>query len=217
MKERRITKISKTLLKGRNEIHIARKLLHVIGVGFILLCYHYLSLKESIFFLALAVVVTVTVDYLRKRLLFLQDFVINIFGQFMRKQELHQLSGLSWLLLGTLIIVILFPVKIVTLSLLMLAIGDPICNLVGIKYGKDKLIEHKSFQGTFAGFVACSIVSAIYFMFMEIMLDRWILVSLLSGFIGAFAEAVPINIDDNFIIPVVNAILLWGLFAFFGG
>ena len=216
MKARRIAKMSKNILKGRNEIHIARKLLHVIGVGFIIFCYNYLSVKESIFFLALAFITTITVDCLRKRLLFLQDFVINIFGQFMRRQELHQLSGLSWLLLGSLIVVVLFPVEIVTLSLLMLAIGDPICNLVGIKYGKDKLIGHKSFQGTLAGFIACSIVSATYFMFMEIMLDRWILVSLLSGFIGAFAEAIPIDLDDNFIIPVVNAILLWGLFSFFG-
>ena len=133
----------------------------------------------------------------------------------MRRQELHNLSSMSWLLLGNFIIMSLFSSEIVTLSLLMLAIGDPICNIIGIKYGKDKLIGSKSFQGSIAGFIACSIVSAVYFKLMDIMTSKLILTSLLSGFIGAFAEILPIDIDDNFIIPIVTSILLWGLFAFF--
>ena len=108
----------------------------------------------------------------------------------------------------------LFPPEIVTLSLLMLAIGDPVCNIIGIKYGKDKLIGSKSLQGSLAGFIACSIVSAVYFKVMDMMASKLLLTSMLSGFIGAFAEVIPIDIDDNFVIPVVTAILLWGLFAF---
>ena len=153
-------------------------------------------------------------DLLRKRVLVLQNFVLTVFGQFMRRQELNNLSGISWLLLGNFIIMTLFPPKVVTLSLLMLAIGDPICNIIGIKYGKDKLIGSKSFQGTIAGFIACTIVSAVYFKLMDIMANKLLLASVLSGFIGAFAEAIPIDIDDNFVIPVVTAILLWGLFTF---
>ena len=109
---------------------------------------------------------------------------------------------------------VLFPAKVVTLSLLMLAIGDPVCNIIGIKYGKDKLIGSKSFQGTIAGFIACTIVSVIYFKLMNIMTSKLLLASVLSGFIGAFAEVIPIDIDDNFVIPIVSAILLWGLFTF---
>ena len=96
----------------------------------------------------------------------------------------------------------------------MLAIGDPICNIIGIKYGKNKLIGSKSFQGSIAGFIACTIVSAVYFKLMDIMTSKLILASLLSGFIGALAEVIPIDIDDNFMIPVVSSILLWGLFTF---
>ncbi len=99
----------------------------------------------------------------------------------------------------------------------MLAIGDPICNIIGIKYGKDKLIGSKSFQGSIAGFIACTIVSVIYFKLMDIMTSKLLLVSVLSGLIGAFAEVIPIDLDDNFIIPVVTSILLWGLFTFIGG
>ena len=156
-------------------------------------------------------------DLLRKRLFFLQNFVLIVFGQFMRRQELHNLSSMSWLLLGSFITMVLFPADVVTLSLLMLAIGDPICNIIGIKYGKDKLIGAKSFQGTIAGFIACTIVSAVYFKLIDIMTSKLLLVSVFSGLIGAFAEVIPINLDDNIIIPVVSSILLWGLFIFIGG
>ena len=132
----------------------------------------------------------------------------------MRRQELHNLSSMSWLFLGNFIIMFLFPPEIVTLSLLILAIGDPVCNIIGIKYGKDKLIGSKSLQGSLAGFIACSIVSAAYFKVMDIMTSKLLLASVLSGFIGALAEVIPIDIDDNFVIPVVTAILLWGLFTF---
>ncbi len=211
----RATKMSKFILKDRNEIHIARKLLHIIGVGIILGFYLYLSRNDSLFFLMLTTVFLFTVELLRKKVPFIQNMVLHAFSHVMRKEEINGFSGISWLFIGIFIIVYLFPIEVVTLSLLMLGIGDPVCNIIGIKYGTDKLIGNKSLQGTLAGFVACTIVSAVYFMLMDIMLDRWVLVSLLSGSIGAFAEAVPLYLDDNFVIPVINGLLLWGLFMLF--
>ena len=88
---------------------------------------------------------------------------------------------------------------------------------MGVRYGKDKLIGHKSFQGTLAGFIACTLISAVYLQLIDIMLDRWVLLSLLSGLTGAFAEVVPIaKLDDNFVFPLISASLLWSLFLLFG-
>lgn len=50
------------------------------------------------------------------------------------------------------------------------------------------------------------------------MIDRILIVSILSGLIGAFAELIPIfKLDDNFTFPVVSSIGLWLLFYLFGG
>ena len=142
----------------------------------LLYCAIILSLrKEFLISLAIVIVIFIIGDLLRRRIFVLQSFVLSVFGQFMRRQELHNLSSMSWLLLGNFIIMSLFSSEIVTLSLLMLAIGDPICNIIGIKYGKDKLIGSKSFQGSIAGFIACSIVSVVYFKLMDIMTSKLIL------------------------------------------
>ena len=203
--------------KARGEIHIARKLFHVIGVVLILIGYLYLPRQIALLALIGVMLIIIPVDILRQKIPLLQKIVFYTFGRLMQKEEINSLSGFSWLLAGSFIIIVLFPVKVVTLSLLMLGIGDPICNIVGIQYGKDKLIGSKSLQGTLAGFVACSLISAVYLLFMEIMLDRLVLMSLVFGLVGAFTEIVPIaNLDDNFTIPLVSACLLWSLFLFFG-
>ncbi|MCC6137379.1 MAG: hypothetical protein IT287_02015 [Bdellovibrionaceae bacterium] len=50
------------------------------------------------------------------------------------------------------------------------------------------------------------------------MIEHIYIVTLLSGFIGAFSEVLPLfKLDDNFVQPVVNAILLYGLFYIYGG
>ena len=125
---------------------------------------------------------------------------------------------MSYLLGGALIVIAFFPKPIGMLAFLFLAIGDPISSIIGILYGKDKILRNKSLQGTLGEFAVCTLISVIYFQMTGIMADRLILVSLIGGLIGAFSELVPIwKMDDNFTIPVLSAALLFGMFLLFGG
>ncbi len=206
-------------LKVRNDLHLVRRLYHVLGVCTVVYLYqimpHTLAVEVTAFFSVL----TLILEFLRFKYPPINRILVKFFlASVLRRTELRSFSGMTYLILGVLVIVVIFPKPVATLALLFLAFGDPIASIVGILFGKDKIIGNKSLQGALAAFFTCVIVTMVYFNAMEILHDRWILVSIIAGFIGAVSELIPIGrIDDNFTFPVISASLLWVLFNTFGG
>lgn len=204
-------------MKIRSDLHIARKIYHVLGLCIIVIIYQHVSREQALTLLTGFTVVFLVGDLLRLRSRRLNKKAIKVFGPVLRREEVNNLSAMSYLFVGTWMVVFLFPQKIVTLSLLLLAFGDPVAGTVGVLYGKDKILGNKSLQGTLAGFAACVLVSIVYFLTTHQMVDRWILASLISGIIGCLAELVPVGrLDDNLVAPLVSSSLLLLLFHIFG-
>lgn len=205
-------------LKQRADLHLARRIWHACGVFLIAFIYWMSTRTLSISLLSLATLVFVLPDIYRLRNPVFNQFVIKWFRPILRNTEIHQLSGVTFLILGVFLIALIFPKPIVALSLLFLAFGDPVASIVGVLYGKDKIIGQKSLQGTLASFAICTFISFVFFLSLNLMTERLVLTSLLAGLIGAIAELVPIRkIDDNFTAPVISSALLWALFLLFGG
>lgn len=206
------------ILKTKADLHLARKAWHFLGVLVIIALYQNSTRSESLRLAFITTFCFLAVDVLRQSIPTLNNFVFKVLGPIMREQERNKLAGTSWLLIGVTIIVFLFSDDVVTLSLLFLALGDPVASLIGVKYGKDKIVGNKTLQGTIAAFTVCFIISTIYFYYQNFMTDRILIVSVIAGLIGALSELIPIlKLDDNFTYPVLSSSLLWGLFAIFGG
>ncbi|MCB0393341.1 MAG: hypothetical protein KDD25_02205 [Bdellovibrionales bacterium] len=207
-----------TTLKKRSELHLSRKIFHVFGVSVVIFLYLVLDRKVSLSLLAGAMAFFIPVDFFRRRIPALQKIALNSFGFIMREDERSHLSGVAYMMVGVFIVAYIFPPSVVVLSLLLLGLGDPISSIVGTLYGKDKLIGRKSLQGTFAGFVVCTIAGFFYFSIQELMVERIVLVSILTGLVGAVSEVFPVGkLDDNLTFPVLSSVLLFGLFYLFGG
>ena len=205
-------------LKRRSDLHLARKLWHCLGVLFIVGVYTAVSGDTALRLMAVVTFASVMIDVARHQSPKLNHLIVKVFGVVMREHERETLAGTTYLLLGTFLILWFFPRPIVTLSLVFLAVADPLASYVGIRYGKDKLIGSKSLQGTLAAFAVCTIITLGYLWYSGLMTERLLMVSLLSGIIGALAELIPIGkLDDNFTFPVVSALGLWGIFTVFGG
>lgn len=203
--------------KKKSDIHWARKLWHMGGVLFIAFCYSQVSQATAVIGLAIVWLLFVPPDIIRQKNPQVNDFLVRYFRPLMRQHEFKKLSGTTYLLTGVLIVVLLFPRDIVLLTMLYLALADPLASLIGIKYGKDKLFGHKSLQGTLAAYVVCALLTFSFLQTHGILLDRIMIVTLLGGLIGCLAELIPIgNIDDNFTLPLVSATSLYALFYFFG-
>lgn len=157
-------------------------------------------------------------DVIRQSRPGLNKVAIKIFGPVMRHHESHSMSGISYLLIGTIFLLFFFDRHIVTLTLLFLAFGDPLASFFGLRFGKDKIFNNKTLQGTMAAFVVCTLVAASYYYFNNLMTERLFIVAPLSGLIGAVAELLPIGkLDDNLTFPVIGSVLLWTLFKVYGG
>lgn len=207
-----------TNLKSRSDVHLARKIWHFAGVLVIAIFYHNLSRPMSLQALTFTSALCIFVDVYRQRSPRFNAIILRLMKNIMRDYEKDGIAGITYLLIGVLIIVAIFPPSVVTLSLLFLAFADPIASYFGIRYGKDRLIGRKSLQGSMAAFFVCTLVAAAYFFAHEMMTERIIIVSILAGLIGAIAEVVPIaDLDDNFVLPVVSSCLLWVVYYFFGG
>jgi len=204
--------------KPRAAIHWARRIWHVSGVVVVALIFHEVSYSVAISLLATAVLFIAVPDILRLKIPALNRFVLKWFRMILRESEVNQISGVTYILLGMFIIAALFPKQVVELSLLLLAFGDPAATIFGVRFGKDKIWGNKSLQGASAAFLICTVVAYIYFLYNGLMLDRAILVAIITGLIGAASEIIPIGKwDDNFSFPILSSTMLYILFITFGG
>lgn len=206
------------MLKVRSDLHLARRFYHISGVVIMAIIYKNMAYENMMVVLVSFTILCVSLDVLRLKIKPLNQKLVGIFGGLLRRTEISRLTGMSFLCLGVLAIVVVFPKEIVLLSLIMLAVGDPTSSIFGILYGKDVLIGKKTLQGSLACFVACTIIAAFYYYSKGIMTERIILASLITGFIGAFSELLPVgSLDDNFTFPIASSCLLWTLFQFMNG
>ncbi len=205
-------------LKLRSDLHVARKLWHILGVGCIAFLIERLSKMDSLFYLSIAAILVIPFDILRLKRSDLNHRIVQFFRTIIRIEEVATLSGTSFLIVGTFVVVLLFPKNIAILSILLLAFGDPASSIFGVLYGRDKIWGRKSLQGTLACFVVCACVCAVYFLTHNVMVERIVLVSILGGVIGSLSELVQIKkFDDNMTFPIFAAFGLWFLFTLFGG
>ena len=148
----------------------------------------------------------------------MDPFICYYFSGVLRDSEEHGLSGVTYAVLGLGISFFLFDKSVVMLSVLCLAIGDPVASFFGLLYGHDKLIGNKSLQGSLAAFAFCTVAAYFFFSIKGIMLDHMILVSFLTGLIAAISELLPVaKLDDNFTQLLMGSGLLTILFSLFGG
>jgi diacylglycerol kinase (CTP) len=205
-------------LKNKSDLHMVRKVWHAAGVTFMAFIYQVAGHHKCWMILGISAALIIPFDILRKNNETLNDIFIRVFGPVMRKHEATSLSGLSYLMMGGIVLMLFNDKHIVTLTLLFLAFGDPSASFFGIRYGKDKIIGNKSLQGTMGALAVCTLTAGVYYYNQNLMTERLLIVAPLSGAIGAIAELFPVGkLDDNLTFPVISGVLLWCLFQLFGG
>lgn len=191
-----------------------RKLWH-IGAGLLgLMIYFKCNMEPQLMasILFLLAMFGLMLDVARLRMPKLNMIVVNIMKPFMRRSEKDSISGFPFYALGVSISLFLFPEKIAILSIFYLIFSDPISSLVGVLYGRDKILPNKSLQGTLAGFMTCCLITLIYGMSISVAQFNLIAFSLLAGLIGCLSELLSsFKIDDNLTIPVFSGLGIYCL------
>lgn len=203
----------------RSDLHVARKVWHM-GIG-VLVSMIYLAgcpRSSAVLILGMILALDLVLESIRLRVPTMNEKVIRLWGPLMRQSETERFSGISYYLAAAILVIGIFPKPVAILSILYLACGDPIASLFGILYGKYgiRFKNGKTLVGTLAGIATCTLITLVFLNGMGLPLHQVLLLTLLGGCVGGSAELLPLEIDDNFSIPLVSGFVLWFAFILLG-
>jgi dolichol kinase len=107
-------------------------------------------------------------------------------------------KGAFFFAVSALACIILFPVTLVVPALVALAVLDSVSTLAGIRFGRHRIHNGKSWEGTLSG-IAVTAIALIPFL----TLPGALAASIVAGIIELFSP-----VDDNLVIPAGVCILL---------
>lgn len=188
---------------GLNKLELKRQVFHaLLGVVIVFgVLYGLLTVKSLLMiFIVGAVISALSVRW--------KVPVVSWFlGHFDRKGEKIPGRGAMFFVLGSLLVLALFPRHVALASILVLAFGDAAATLVGVHLGKIRSVTMKTLEGFFAG--ACAgFLGALFF------------VDYVSAFAGSIAamcfELLEIRlgrkvIDDNFMVPLAAGLVMYAV------
>ncbi len=204
----------------RNDLHLARKMWHFI-MGLLIVSIYSLGVSRSLGVIILGSVLgfDLILEGIRLKNPIWNDKFLRFWGPFMRAHEVREFSTVPHYVSAAMIAVGVFPKPVAILSILYLACGDPFASLMGILFGHKgpTLGRGKTWVGTSAGVLICTLVTFFYLKTTMTLsgASLWVL-SWLGGFVGGTVELLPLEIDDNFTIPVVSGFVLWLIFMVLG-
>lgn len=206
-------------LHFRSDLHVARKVWHA-GMGLMISVIYMsgVSRGSAVMILAFFLGLNLFIETMRLTSPLFNEKVMGLWGPLMRTNEIDRISGVPFYIAATLLTFAIFPKPIAVLSLLYLAFGDPIASTFGILYGKHsvRFSNGKSLIGTGAGVLACAIASMVFLSVIGITGAPLWIIALVGGFVGGTAEMIPLDVDDNFSIPIVSGFALWLTFILLG-
>lgn len=201
------------VIREKKDLHIPRKIWHSVpGIGISLIAYFDVMPMYSLtILLGLAFLVSATVEILRLNYRQLNRWTIRLSRHIIRRSELKQITGTPYYLGAAFLVFMIFNKDIAILSLMYLAIGDPIASAFGISFGQDgyKFKNGKSVVGTVACGAFCMVFSMFYGIAAGWDLKQIFLMSFFGSIAAALSETFAIeDVNDNLFIPLVSALTL---------
>lgn len=209
---------SKINLSTRNNLQLARRLFHMAnGVGIATVYLISLTHQQMIHFLGTLLCVLYIVEQVRINYPETASKLLPITRFIIRAEEQLKESAMLPYTIAVLLTIITFPKPIAIVAIYTLAIADPLSAIIGIKFGKHKVVEHKSIEGSAAFFLSTFICSILVLSGYQGGVDWTVtIISLVLAFLSSAFEMVPLKLDDNLTIPLSTAFMLWIICGIFG-
>jgi diacylglycerol kinase (CTP) len=202
----------------RKDIHIGRRLVHMAnGVA--------IASAYALFFEHAQVIhifgVIACVVYILDRVRIHYPEVIRrapaVNNALFRAEEQVKESAMTPYAISILLTLITFPKTISIIAIYTLAIADPLSAIVGIRWGRYRIVPDKSVEGSLAFFGATlAITAAVLYVATLAPPGAIAIVATLLAAAAATVEMLPLRIDDNLTIPLAVGFLGWILCALVG-
>ncbi len=131
-----------------------------------------------------------TIEWARFHLRFVRYHFLRITRRLLRAPERTGLSGATYMSIGYLTVLVLFPKTIAVLAMLYSALGDATAAVVGTRWGRHRMSWGKSWEGMLAGLVVNLAAGAA-------LPGVGPASIVLGGLTASILEFLPLPLDDN--------------------
>lgn len=179
---------------------VKRKSVHLAGL-IIPIAYYFVGKKTGIIILGSVTAFIFLCELLRFVNPKFNNFFCRLFSSLLRGHEREDVTGTGYFLFGALLSIILFEKRHAIVCSYFLILGDFFAALVGIKWGRIKILPPKSLEGSLACFSVCLLVALAH------KLNPIIAVA--GAFTATIVELVSLGINDNLTIPIISGFVMW--------
>lgn len=202
----------------RKDLHLGRRLFHASNGMAVFFAYSlFFSHAQIVRLLGTIACIAYVCDRLRIAYPEIAQKFEWITNFFIRAEERLKESAMIPYAIGILLTILSFPKPIALIAISILAIGDPLSAIIGIRYGKRHLVKEKSLEGSLAFFTVAFFFST-FILYQSSNGSGWqiFFISLFLSLSVAAFEMLPIKLDDNLTIPLFVGFIGWGLCAIAG-
>lgn len=180
-----------------------RALLRPLAIIFPLL-YLYWDKKVILLLIGIVGLPFLLVDASRLSIKKFNQLLYRATAEIFRQKEYKKFSSMTLFLLACFFTILIFPKNLAILAIIFLIFGDLVAKVFGLQFGKTKFFQ-KTLEGSSAYFLACFLIG----FFLSPYLDFNLPIILIGALGASLAESLPFGIDDNFIVPLLSATLMW--------
>jgi dolichol kinase len=206
-------------LATRHDLQLGRRLFHVVNGTSTATAYALLFTHEEVIhiFGTIACVVYV-VD--RIRIAYPEAVARRapwVNRLFVRAEEQVRESAMIPYAIAVLLTILTVPKLAALVAIYTLAIADPLAAVVGIRWGRRRIAQNRTLEGSFAFFAATLVIAAAVLGGATEAAPLAITGAALTiAFAAAVCETLPLRIDDNLTIPLFVGFVTWIVSALYG-
>lgn len=181
-----------TTTPSSDRVQPLRKLIHLAGAAFGLL--YLIAPRQVMLIIALvALVLTIVVEWGRRRWSNLERLFEWLIGSAMRQGEESQPTAGLWSMLGVVITLLAVGRHLAIPAILYAQVGDPAAEIVGRRWGRHRMPNGKSLEGS----LGCFFVSLSVGLLCCLVLPLSPGVAALGALVATVTEAAPLSLGDN--------------------
>ena len=199
-------------MKWNFKKELARKFVHFLSI-FILLIYFIISdfFNRNIALLILVLILIIALEFEYFRIEIGKEIpILNSIWKYLRRtKEKDKLGGDVFFLIGAIMVLSIFNVRVAIAVILMTTFGDMAAALIGTKFGKHylKSLKDRAWEGILAEFFVNIAIGFFVFSWGSFGLiygaKIWAII-LIMALTATFVETLIYKMDDNLLIPIFS-------------
>ncbi len=154
-----------------------------------------------------------SVEFLRRRSPAFNERVMKLYGSIAHDHEWHRVNSATWYASALFLLSLTGSYLVCSVAVMVLAVGDPMAALIGRRFGKTKLINGRSLEGSVAFVLVAAVITGTLLGVCrpDISLAAGFGVAVTGAVAGSIAELFSRRIDDNFTIPLASGLAAWAV------